>query len=127
MSRLQEYLSEIRALSGLKNAILYGITVFKKEKEIEFSLITDKTYTQAEENEASDISAKYIPSGFGAKMKIIKRVPDKEIIKNKIYAYVAAKFPAASAFMSEEHIEVEMLSSGAHFVVAIASGEQALF
>ena len=127
MSRVDEYLSEIRALNGLKNAILYGITVFKKEKEIEFFIITDKTYTQSEEVSARSVSEKYIPSGFTAKVKIVKRVPDKEIIKNKIYGYVVAKFPAASAFMDEEHIEVEMLSSGAHFVVDIASGEQALF
>lgn len=127
MNRVEEYLSEIRGCDGLKNAILYGITVLKKEKSVEFSLVTDKTYSVAEERNARLISEKYIPTGFTAQVKIIKRVPDKDIIKNKIYAYVAAKFPAASAFMDEKNIEVEMLSSGAHFVVDIASGEQGLF
>ncbi len=126
-SRVEEYLAEIRNLSGLKNAILRGITVGKRNKTVEFLLITDKTYTTREETEARAISQEYLPEGFTAFVKIVKRVPDAEILKEKIYEYVKKAFPAASAFLEKENIEVEMLSSGARFYMDIASGEQTLF
>ncbi|MBO5412178.1 MAG: hypothetical protein J6A38_03775 [Clostridia bacterium] len=126
-NRIEEYLAEIRALSGLKNAILRGITVSKREHSAEFTLITDKTYSAREETEAKEICEKYLPDGFSARVKIVKRVPDEETLKGQIYAYVKRAFPAASAFLDEEGIEVEMLSSGANFYVKIASGEQSLF
>lgn len=126
-NRVEEYLAEIRNLSGLKNAILRGITVGKRNKTAEFLLITDKTYTTREEAEARAISQEYLPEGFTAFMKIVKRVPDAEILKEKIYEYVKKAFPAASAFLEKENIEVEMLSSGARFYMDIASGEQTLF
>ncbi len=127
MNRVQEYLTEIRSSNGLKNAILYGITLSKRDRVAEFSLVTDKAYTQQELHLAEIITQKYLPEGFKAKIKIIKRVPDKEGLKTKIYDYVCMKFPAAAAFLSVEHIEVEMLSSGANFCFDIASGEQSLF
>lgn len=127
MSKVEGYLSQIRELDGLKNAILYGITVIKREKIAQFSLITDKTYSAMEEARALDITQSFMPENFTAQVKIIKRVPDSEMIKQKIYAYISAKFPAASAFLEEDGIKVELLTSGAHFTVDIASGQQTLF
>ena len=127
MNKVEEYLAEIRESNGLKNAILYGITVSKKDKSAEFSLVTDKAYTEQELHLAEIITRKYTPEGIKASVKIIKRTPDKETLRAKIYAYVCMKFPAAAAFLNEEHIGVEMLSSGAHFYFDIASGEQSLF
>ena len=126
-SRVEEYLSEIRKLSGLQNAILRGITLSKRDKTAEFFLITDKTYSMREETQVKTISDKYLPEGFSAKIKLVKRVPDKEIIKSKIYEYIKNAFPAAAAFMDEKSVHVEMLSSGANFYVDVASGEQNLF
>ena len=126
-NRVEEYLTEIRALSGLKNAILRGITVSKRENSAEFTLITDKTYSAREEAEVREICEKYLPDGFSARVKIIKRVPDQDTLKEQIYGYIKRAFPAASAFLDEDGIEVEMLSSGANFYVKIASGEQSLF
>ncbi|MBQ8291649.1 MAG: hypothetical protein IJX88_03965 [Clostridia bacterium] len=127
MNRVEEYLGEIRALAGLKNAILRGIIITKRERSAQFCLVTDKAYTQAEAEEARRIAQKYLPQDFTAKLDIVKRVPDKDMLKRKIYEYIASKFPAASAFLEEGNIEVEMLTSGANFVVDIASGEQVLF
>ena len=126
-NKVAEFLAEIRELSGLKNAILTGIEISKKEKSALFALVTDKTYGAAEEEQARGICEKYLPSGFSAQVKIIKRVPDKDILKKQIFLYVQKNFPAASAFLDRESIEVEMLSSGAHFYIDIASGEQSLF
>ena len=85
MDRREEYLQEIRALNGLKNAILCQITLSKREKTAEFFLVTDKAYSAMEESKALQITQEYLPSGFEAKLKIVKRVPDKETLKNKIY------------------------------------------
>ncbi len=126
-NRLTEYISELREIEGLKNAILTSIEVSKREKKAEFALVTDKTYTAGEEEQARRIGEKYLPSGFTSSVKIIKRVPDKEILKKQIFNYIQKNFPAASAFLEKENIEVEMLTCGAHFYVEIASGEQALF
>ena len=126
-SRLNEYLAEIRALDGLKNAILCGITISKKERAAEFFLVTDKTYTVRDEAAARAISDEYLPEGYSARMKIVKRVPDAEGLRKRIYERIQKSFPAASAFLEEGNVEVEMLSSGANFYVDIASGEQTLF
>lgn len=123
----EAYLAEIRQIEGLKNAILYSISVYKKEKRIEFFLITDTPYSQQEEQEAALVGGRYVPDGFSAQVKIVKRTPDVEIIREKIYAFVSEAFPAAAAFLKEEDIDVEMLASGAQFYFAVASGEQTLF
>jgi hypothetical protein len=127
MSKTERYLQEIRETSGLKNAILCGITISRRDRSAEFFLVTDKAYTPKDEAFAQSVSQTYLPEGFLAKLKIVKRVPDKEILQKKIYEFVSAKFPAAAAFLEEKNIEVEMLQSGAHFYMDIASGEQEFF
>ena len=127
MSRLDEYLQKLRAYDGLKNAILCSITVDKRDKTAEFFVVTDKAYTAMEEANAQELSTQYLPDGFSARMKIVKRVPDEEIVRRKIYEFVSERFPAAAAFMHAENIQVEMLNSGANFYIDIASGEQGLF
>ena len=120
-------MGKIRALEGLKHAILCGITLSRRERVAEFSLVTDKTYSAMDEAEAESISQSFLPDGFSARVKIVKRVPDKDILKRKIFEFISVKFPAASAFLEEKNIEVEMLTSGANFYVDIASGEQSMF
>ena len=127
MNRLLEYLAEIREIQALKNAILCGITLTKKDESAEFFLVTDRTYTTMDEARAREISERYLPQGMSAKIKISKRVPDAETIRARILEYIRKSFPAAGAFLEESAIEVEMLTSGANFYVEIASGEQTLF
>ena len=98
MDKAQQYLQEIRKLDGLKNAILCQITLSKREKSAEFFLVTDKAYTGEEEKEALAISQNYLPNGISAKLKITKRVPDKEVLKKKIHEFIRQRFPAAGAF-----------------------------
>lgn len=125
--KLTEYLEKIRALSGMRNAIVYGISLRKKSRVAEFSIVTDKTYVDAEVERVQNVTQEYLPQGWKAEIKMIKRVPDADAIKQRIYDYISVKFPSVSAFLDMRYIEVEMLESGAHFVVDIASGEQALF
>ena len=97
-NKTEEYLNEIRALGGLQNAILTGISVSKRDMTAEFSLITDKTYAPAEEEAARRIAGKYLPAAFSPRVKITKRVPDAEILKKRIYEFMNSRFPAAAAF-----------------------------
>ncbi len=127
MNRTGEFLERIRKMEGLKNAILCGITVGKRTKKAEFFLVTDKAYTAREEQEAEGICGEFLPAGFIPAVKIVKRTPDAEMLKKKIFDYIQSAFPAGGAFLTMEHIEVEPLTSGAHFFVDIASGEQTLF
>ena len=127
MNRVLEYLAEIRELAGFKNAILCGITLSKREDSAEFFLVTDKTYSAMDEARAREICEKYLPQGMTAKTKIVKRVPDAETIRARILEYIRKSFPAAGAFLEDNAVEVEMLSSGANFFVDIAAGEQTMF
>ncbi len=122
-----EFLRRIRTLKGLKNAILCGISLFKRENAAEFFLVTDTAYTAQEEMQVREICAEFLPAGMTATVKLVKRMPDGEMIKQRIFEHVKKVFPAASAFLNEEHIEVETLGSGANFYVDIAAGEQTLF
>lgn len=126
-NKLAQYLEEIRETNGLKNAILCGISIYKRENAAEFFLVTDRTYSAQEEENARKIGEKYLPSGISSRVKIVKRVPDAEILKLRIYEYTKKNFPAAAAFLESDNIKVEMLESGAQFYVEIASGEQTLF
>ena len=127
MSNLESYLEQIRKLNGFHNAILCEITIHKKTATAEFFLVTDKAYTLEEERQALAITKGYLPDGLTPKMKIVKRVPDEDIIKQKILQFVLHKFPTAGVFLDEESIHVEPLESGAHFYMDIASGQQGLF
>lgn len=126
-NRVQEFLDRIRALDGLRNAILCGITITKRDMTAEFFLVTDRAYSTMDEGKAKEICGEFLPADFLPVVKIVKRTPDAEMIKTRIFEYVRKAFPAACAFLGYENIEVETLSSGAHFYVDIASGEQTLF
>lgn len=125
----EEYLNEIRALPGLENAILAGITVNRREMTAELFLVTDHTYSPDAAARAKAAAIRYLPSAFSPRIRIEKRVPDEGMIRAKIAAFMAARFPAASAFLREEDIEVAMLreGSGANFSFDVASGDQSLF
>ena len=123
----EEYLNEIRGLDGLKNAILNKISVDKKNMRAEFYLITDRAHTAEEEDDAKKIAAKYLPAAFSPALKIVKRTPDKEILKERIYEFMKKRFPAASAFFEQGDIHIDLLESGANFCFDIASGDQSLF
>ncbi len=126
-SRTNEFIQKIRELEGLRNAILCGITLSKRKSQAEFFLVTDRAYSSQEEGSAVEICREFLPEGVIPAVKIVKRTPDGEMIKGRIYEYIQKTFPAASAFLTADSVTVEKLSSGANFYVDIAAGEQTLF
>ncbi len=127
MNRTSEFLQKIRELSGLKNAILCEITLSKRKNQAEFFLVTDRAYAPEEEKRAIAICGEFLPADISAAVKIVKRTPDAEMIKGRIYDYIQKAFPAASAFLDAESVTVEKLTSGANFYVDIAAGEETYF
>lgn len=127
MDRTHEYLRALRALDGLRNAVLAGINVYKKEKLAEFVLITDRSFSKEEELAATEISQTFLPAEFRAKIKIVKRVLDEELAKERIFQFVCDSFPAAAAFLKVDDIFVQLLESGANFYFEVAADEQTLF
>ena len=127
MDRTFEYLRSVRAIDGLRNAILAGINVYKKERIAEFLLITDRAFTSEEEREAKETSQKFLPAEFSARVKIVKRVLDAELLKENIFTFVAETFPAAAAFLRLEDIKVQPLESGANFYFEVAANELSFF
>jgi DNA polymerase III epsilon subunit family exonuclease len=122
-----EYIEKIRKSAGLKNAILIGIEVSESRKIAEFCLVTDLPHTKEEEEAVNEWSNHFIPKGWEAKVRIVKRVPDEEILRDRIYDFMQKNFPVAAAFFQREDIHVQLLESGATFSFDIASGEQGLF
>ncbi len=125
----EAYLNDVRALSGLENAILTGICVHRRTMTAEFFLVTDKTYSASAKEGAKNAAVKYLPPAFKPEVHIEKRVPDAEMIRGKIAAFLKARFPAAAAFVKDEDIEAEMLpsGSGARFRFDVASGDKDVF
>ena len=99
MDRTYEFLRRIRAQDGLKNAILAGINVYKREKIAEFLLITDRAFSVQEEAATANIAQEFLPAEFSARIKIAKRVIDEDLLRECIFAFVTDSFPAAAAFM----------------------------
>ncbi len=126
-NKTKEFLQKIREIDGLSSAILSGITLTKRTMTAEFLLITDKAFSVKAEHAAKEVCEGFLPQGMQAAVKIIKRTPDEKMIKTRIYEFIKRAFPAASAFLDEESITVELLTSGANFYVALAVGEQTLF
>ena len=127
MDRTHEYLRALRALDGLRNAVLAGIHLYKREKVAEFLLITDRSFTEAEEEEARKISGSFLPTEFTAKVKIAKRVLDEDLLRERIFTFVCGSFPAAAAFLKAEDIAVQLLESGANFYFSVAADERSFF
>ncbi|MBQ8320231.1 MAG: hypothetical protein IJX81_05060 [Clostridia bacterium] len=127
MNRTDEYLEKIRELNGLKHAVLSSITVDKRALTAQFCLITDRAYTQEEEERAKEISFSFLPKPLIATVRIVKRVPDEEGLRSRIYKFVCENFPAASAFLQKEDVKIQLLESGANFYFEIAAGDSPFF
>ncbi len=127
MDRTAEYLRSIRAINGLKNAVLEGICVYKREKIVEFSLITDRSFSAFDENDAQEITQRFLPDGFRAKVKIVKRLVDEELLQECIFSFVTENYPAAAAFLKKDDVKVELVGGVANFFFEVATDEKSLF
>lgn len=127
MSESEKLLEKIRALDGLKNALLSSIEVEEKGKRVQFVFITDRSYTKEEERQAEKIVGETVGTDFSSSVRIVKRNPDALILRGRIFEFMKRRFPAASSFLEEENIFVEKTESGGNFYFEIPSGRKAMF
>lgn len=125
--KTQEYLSKIRMNGGLRNTIISKITVDERRNSAEFYLITDRSYTQTEADDALRVTKSFLPDGVNASVRISKLVADSELIARKIIEILKSRFPAAAAFVTENDVTVEKNDNGASFYIEIGASEQGLF
>jgi len=125
--KTEEYIEEIRKSEGLQNAILRKIAVDDRNREADFYLVTDRTYSVNDEEHALSVTEKYLPAGTVVTVHIAKLVADEELITRRITEILKEKFPAAASFVTNEDISVEMTEGGARFYIEIGVKERGLF
>ncbi|MGN0822800.1 MAG: hypothetical protein ACI4NG_03410 [Candidatus Gallimonas sp.] len=123
--RSNEYLSEIRKSAGLVRAVLQKIVA--NNGTATFCLATDVRYTPEDEAYAREVSARFVPEGFRAEVRIVKSVPDAETVKKRILELLGTKFPAAAAFVSPQDVEVIKDDVGGRFFLDVGTTEKGRF
>ena len=114
-----EYLREIREAGGLKNAVLVKIEA--AGGEITFRLHTDSTYTDADVEHARAVTARYMPAGYRAEVKIMKSVPNADTVRTFLLDKLKTMYPAAAAFVSPEDVSVQAGKGGGSFTIGSAA------
>lgn len=115
----REYLEEIRKTEGLKNAVLSKIEV--DGTKITFRLLTDCSYGDEDIAHARSVSARFVPAGYVADVRVMKSVPNPEVVKTFLLGELKKKYPAAAAFVSPEDVLVEAGKGGGRFSVGTAA------
>lgn len=117
----QEYLDEIRKSAGLKRAVLRNITV--EGNEAVFHLVTDVNYTAEDISYADRVTARYAP-GLRASVKVMKSIAGEEAVRRAVSDILAARFPALSAFIAPQDIEVATDENGGRFYIGVGETER---
>ena len=121
----REYLAEIRKAEGLKRAVLRKIEV--QGDTATFYLATDLNYADEEVGYARSVTARYVPEGLTANVKISKSVPSAEGVRAGILDVLKTRFPAVAAFVSPEDVSVDLEPGGGRFFVGVGEVERAQF
>ena len=120
--RSKEYLEEIRGSAGLVRAVLRKIEV--NGKTVTFYLVTDIGYGSEDVAYARGVSAKYVPAGFVAEVKIMKSVPDEAGIRRAVADILKTRFPGVAAFVDPEDIAVIIDGAGGRFFITVGELER---
>ena len=118
----KQYLEEIRGSAGLVRAVLRKIEV--KGKTVTFFLVTDVAYSPEDIAYARGVSAKYVPAGFNAEVKVIKSVPDEAGVRRAVADILKTRFPGVAAFVDPEDIAVAIDGAGGRFFVNVGELER---
>ena len=113
----EDILTEVRATSGLKNAIMGGVELTQATSEVTVCLITDTPYSESDYKSAYSAVRKYVPSAFSLELKISKLTPDCAMVKRRILSIIGEKFPALASVTGENGVEVTKDGDGFSFVV----------
>ena len=118
----KQYLEEIRGSAGLVRAVLRKVEV--KGKTVTFFLVTDVAYSPEDIAYARGVSAKYVPAGFSAEVRLIKSVPDEAGVRRAVADILKTRFPGVAAFVDPEDISVVIDGAGGRFFVNVGELER---
>ena len=89
--------------------------------EITFRLHTDSTYTDADVEHARAVTARYMPAGYRAEVKIMKSVPNADTVRTFLLDKLKTMYPAAAAFVSPEDVSVQAGKGGGSITIGSAA------
>lgn len=115
----ENFINEIRSLSNFNNAILSSVVLESDKKLVTVRLITDKTFSADDKNDAAKIARKYVPQAFDCSVEISKLTPDCGMVKNKIIEAINAEFKALSVTLEERDIKVSKTDRGFEYVISV--------
>lgn len=122
-----EFLERVREKENLSRAVLNKIVVDRSARRCEFTLITDRAYTQEDEAFAESAVREAVPASLQASVKIKKLVADEQLVRQKICEYLARNHRAAAAFVQEEDICVKREEDGILFTFGVDAEERSFF
>ena len=117
-----DILAEVRSATGLKHAIMGGVSLTQSTSSVFVQLITDTAYSQGDFDAAYSVVRKYVPEQFSLELQITKLKPDCEIVKRAVCELLREKFPAQYAVTGEGGVTVEMQDDGFKFTIAVLGG-----
>ena len=115
----ENILKEIRSVENLKDCILNSVVLDSNKNFVTVKLITDRTYTDEDKNNALKIVKKYVPEHFECGVEISKLTPDCEMVKRKIVEAINDNFRALSVTLEESDIKVEKRQTGFEYVISV--------
>lgn len=113
------FLDELRGLPAFDRAIVASVALHRNEKRVKINVITDKTFTSAEENEANGIARKCVPALFSCELSIVKLTPDEGMVAKKILAALAETNRAMAATVTEKDVTVTKSGDGFFFTLRV--------
>lgn len=122
---VDDILSQVRRLDGLKNAIIGGVELEQAANAVTVRLVTDLAYSHEEYLAAYDSVRHYVPECFSLDLKISKLTPDCDMIKRRILALIGENFPALASVTEDGDVTVSKTDEGFSFEVATFSGPRA--
>ena len=122
---VDDILSQVRRLDGLKNAIIGGVELEQAANAVTVRLVTDLAYSHEEYLAAYDSVRHYVPECFSLDLKISKLTPDCDMIKRRILALIGENFPALASVTEDGDVTVSKTDEGFSFEVATFSGSRA--
>ena len=114
-------LLEVRsACENFKDALLTGVELDSAGRRVTVNIVTDRAFTQEDEQKIYKVIKRHIPPYFGFKLQIAKLTPDCEMVKRKISEAISVLSRPVFSTLSEDDIKVEKTANGFDFTVAVA-------
>lgn len=115
----EKFLGEIRKIPSFGTAIVSSVTLEKSKNNVEVCLITDKTYTKADEAEVKKVARAFVPEFFSCTLRVSKLTPDCDMVARKILAIIGETNRQIAAFITADDVKVEKTYCGFNFNVAV--------